>query len=328
MEIAVEQRPIPWARKEGKRVNSPRSGSIRFVSLAVISFLALCIIVIVIVVGSRPPASPPPASPPSRSPPRHARELSTWVLAQSSLSNVSSAAPSIVMRMFDHPYVYITAAPGSGDPVPPGWRSVPTVNFKSYGAFAAAVSTGAMPSWTKAVLYDPEAWPQTPFNEQTNVGYYMRQFCRLAHSHGWQAIMTPGTDLMNIYPKLRGETNAQAFIRHNIAGAAARYADVSEAQSQTIEISPGSYNWFLSRARFQALAANPRVVFLGGLTANLLGTTASAAVMYHAAASVTDVVAGFFLNVSRNAPDPANAAQFLQQLAGRQLATETTAISR
>jgi hypothetical protein len=185
-----------------------------------------------------------------------------------------------------------------------------------------------MPSWTKAVLYDPEAWSQTPFNEQTNVEYYMRQFCRLAHTHKWQAIMTPGTDLMNIYPKLRGETNAQAFIRHNIAGAAARYADVSEAQSQAIEISPGSYNWFLTKARSQALAANPRVVFLGGLTANLLGTTASAAVMYHAAVSVADVVAGFFLNVSKNAPDPANAAQFLHQLAARQLAAETTASSR
>ena len=192
-----------------------------------------------------------------------------------------------------------------------------------------------MPGWTKAVLYDPEAWSQTPYNEQTNVGYYMRQFCRLAHRSGWQAIMTPGTDLMNIYPKLPGETNAQAFIRRNIAGAAARYADVSEAQSQSIETSPRSYNWFLTKARSQALAANPRVMFLGGLTANLLGTVAPAGVMYNAAISVASVVAGFFLNVSSNAPDPMNAAHFLHQLAAQQQlssvgipVTETTAFSR
>jgi hypothetical protein len=309
-------------------VTRHRPVKIKLFGLAAIGFLALGAIAAVIIVGGRPVTAPSPASPPSRSPPHHSIKAATWVLAQSSLSNVSGAAPGLALKTFDHPHVYITATPGSGNPVPPGWRSVPTVNFKSYAAFSAAVSAGAMPSWTKAVLYDPEAWSQTPFNEQTNIEYYMRQFCRLAHSHGWQAIITPGTDLMNVVPKLRGETNAQAFIRHNLAGAVARYADVSEAQSQTIEISPSAYDWFLTRARSQALAANPGVVFLGGLTANILGTTASAAVMYHAATSVTDVVAGFFLNVSRNAPDPANAAQFLQQLAGRQLATEIAAITR
>jgi hypothetical protein len=276
--------------------------------------VALFIIGIVIMVSGRP-STPPPTSLPSASP-HHSRGPVTWVLAESSLSNLLSADRGIATRIFDHPYVYITAAPGSPDPVPPGWRSVPTVNFKSYAAFSAAVSAGTMPGWAKAVLYDPEAWSQTPFREQANVGYYMRRFCRLAHSHGWQAIMTPGTDLMNIYPRPHGETDAQAFIRYNIAGAAARYADVSEAQSQAIETTPGTYTWFLTRARSQALSANPRVVFLGGLTANVLGTTASAGVMYHAAISVTDVVAGFFLNVSKNAPDPMDAAQFLHQLAG------------
>jgi hypothetical protein len=293
-------------------VTNPRPANIKFTSLSIAGLLALFIIGIVIVSGR--PRTSAPTSLPSASP-HHFRRPVTWVLAQSSLSNLLSADPTIATRIFDHPYVYVTATPGSSDPVPPGWRSMPTVNFKSYAAFAAAVSAGTMPSWTKAVLYDPEAWSQTPFIEQTNVGYYMQQFSRLAHSHGWRVIMMPGTDLMNIYHKLPGETNPQAFIRHNIAGAAARYADVSEAQSQTIETNPGAYNWFLTRARSQALAANPHVVFLGGLTANILGTTASADVMYYAALSVTSVVDGFFLNVSKNAPDPVNAAQFLQQLA-------------
>ena len=294
-------------------MTSPRPANIKFISLAIAGLLAVFIIGIVIVIGGRT-AAPPPTSLPSASP-HHFRRPVIWVLAQSSLSNLLSADPSIATRAFDHPDVYITAKPGASDPVPPGWRSVPTVNFKSYVAFSGAVSAGTMPSWTKAVLYDPENWSQTPVNEQTNVGYYMQQFCRLAHSHGWLAIMTPGTDLMNIYQKLPGETDAQAFIRHNIAGAAARYADMSEAQSQAIEASPGTYNWFLTKARSQALAANPRVVFLGGLTANVLGTTASADVMYHAALSVSNVVDGFFLNVSKNAPDPMNATQFLDQLA-------------
>jgi hypothetical protein len=284
-----------------------------------VGLLVLFAVGIIIIVTGRPATSPPTSLP--SVPPSHLREPVTWVLAQSSLSNILSADPSIAAKAFDHPYVYITATPGSSEPALPGWRTVPTVNFKSYAAFSGAVSAGTMPSWTKAVLYDPEAWSLTPVNEQANVKYYMQRFCLLAHSHGWQAIMTPATDLMNNYPKLPGETNMRAFIRNNIAGAAARYADLLEAQSQAIETSPGAYTWFLTRARSQALAANPRVVFLGGLTSSHLGTTASAEVMYHAALSVSDVVDGFFLNVSRNPPDPMNAAQFLHQLAaGRQLA--------
>lgn len=239
----------------------------------------------------------------------------TWVLARSSLHNILSADASIASSMFNHPNVYITEVLGSSDPVPPGWRSVPTVNFKSYAKFSAAVFEGAMPGWTEAVLYDPEAWSQTPYNEQVNVGYYVRKFCRLAHQEGWQAIITPGTDLMKVYPRLPGETNAQAFVRHHIAAEAARYADVSETQSQGLETDPRAYNWFLTQTRSQALAANPHDVFLGGLTANLLGTTASAEMMYHAAISVSSVADGFFLNTSRNAPDPINAVQFLHKLA-------------
>jgi hypothetical protein len=222
---------------------------------------------------------------------------------------------AISRAIFDHRYVYITAGPGSGNPVPRTWRSVPTVNFKSYAAFSAAVASGTMPRWTEAVLYDPEAWPQTPRIEQINVKYYMSRFYRLARRQGWQVLVTPGTDLMKVYHRLPGETIAQAFVRYDVAGAAARYANVSETQSQGAEASPETYRWFLASTRAQALAANPHDVFLGGLTADLLGTTESARVIYEAAISATKIVTGFFLNVSRNYPDPVHAARFLRELA-------------
>ena len=56
---------------------------------------------------------------------------------------------------------------------------------------------------------------------------------------------------MNVYPKLPGETNAQAFVRHHIAGEAARYANVSETQSQALETDTRAYNWFLTQTRPQ-----------------------------------------------------------------------------
>ncbi len=295
-------------------MTNPKPVNITVIGLAAIGFFAVCTIGVVSIVG----CGSPHHSIVDRRYLHHSGAAATWVLAQSSLNNILEVDSSIATRMFDHPYVYITAEPGASDPVPPGWRSVPTVNFKSYADFSAAVTGGTMPSWTKAVLYDPEAWSKTPYKEQMNVAYYMQQFCRLAHSQGWLAVMTPGTDLMNVYRKTPGETNAQAFVRHNIAGGAARYADVSVTQSQSMETSPRAYNWFLTMTRSQALAANPKDVFLGGLTANLLGTTASSEVMYHAAVSVTNAVAGFSLNTSKNAPDPMNAARFLHKLAAYQ----------
>jgi hypothetical protein len=238
-----------------------------------------------------------------------------WVLARSSLDNLLSSYRSIATRTYDRPHVYITAPVWSRNPVPASWHSVPTVDFKSYAAFSAAVRHGTMPGWARAVLYDPEAWPQTPAQEQIHVAYYMRRFAQLAHQHDWTVILMPGTDLMNVYPKLPSETNAHAFIRFNIAGAAAHYADISVTQSQSLELNPVQYRRFLLKTHSQALAANPGVLFLGGLTVNVLGRPVPPQALYDATSAARSVVSGFVIYVSRTTPGPANAGQYLRALA-------------
>lgn len=237
----------------------------------------------------------------------------TWVLANSSMNNIRKSDDAVAAAAFDTSGTYLSAALGANNPVPSGWKSVPTVNFKSYAAFSQAVSSGKMPSWTKAVLYDPEDWSQTPKNEQTNPTSYMEQFGQLGHKHGWIVVITPGTDLMNAVSH-PGETDPQAYIKQDIAGAAAKDADISETQAQSDEFTPSSYAAYLSQAHAQAVAANPKIVFLGGLTADLSGKTASSSVMSMAAKAAKGDVSGFFFNVSGSSPDPSNAAGMLQSL--------------
>ena len=237
-----------------------------------------------------------------------------WILAASTMNNVSGYNSTVANAAFNNSGTYLTAALGSNNPVPSGWRSVPTLNLKSYADFSSAVSSGTVPSWTKAVLYDPEAWTQTPTNEQQDVVTYIKLFCQLAHAHNWLCIITPGTDLMNVYPKNSGETNQQAFVRYNIDGQAAAVADMVQVQSQTDEFSPTSYASYVSQVYSEVKAANANIPFLSGITANDQGTVASGSVMAAAANSVKSYVNGFFLNASSTAPDPADATSFLQLL--------------
>jgi hypothetical protein len=165
----------------------------------------------------------------------------------------------------------------------------------------------------RAVLYDHEAWALTPTAEQRDVMPYLQRFRELAHAHGYEAILTPATDLMNVYRKNQGETNQQAFVRYG-TGQAARDADLFEVQAQTLEQTPAAYASYVEQVHAQAVAANSDVVFLSGLTARLHGTTISAQQLYGAAMSVSGAVRGFFLNVPRDPPHPAHAVEFLRRL--------------
>jgi hypothetical protein len=235
------------------------------------------------------------------------------VLARSTLENLRRADPAGTGRALNRPSVYITGRHDE-NPVPPGWSSVPTANFKSYAEFRSVVEAARMHPSISAVLYDPEGWSLTPLAERRDVVAYMERFSTLARAHGWKVILTPSNDLMNLQDKLKDETNRQAYVRYRIAEAAARHADILEVQAQTLEQTPSAYREYVRQTRTQAVAANPRVVFLSGLTTNLQGTPVSGPTLYDAATSVRELVDGFFLNVPRAAPSPANGVTLLRML--------------
>jgi hypothetical protein len=235
------------------------------------------------------------------------------VLARSTLENLRREDPAITEQVLNKPSVFVTGRYHQ-NPNPPGWTSVPTANFKSYAEFSAVVQAGTMHPSIRAVLYDPEGWSLTPRVEQRDVMTYMERASALARAHGWKVILTPSNDLMNLQDKLKGETNRQAYIRYRIAESAARHADILEVQAQTLEQDPSAYREYVRETRDQALAANPQVVFLSGLTTNLQGTPVSGPTLHAAATSVRELVDGFFLNVPRAAPSPANGVTLLRML--------------
>jgi hypothetical protein len=246
------------------------------------------------------------------------------------MANVARADATVAQSAFSNPGTYLTSTySNSHSPVPAGWASVATVNFKAFTGstgFAAIVAEGKMPAWTQAVLYDPEAWSQTPVSEQTNACSYMQRVVNLAKSHGWRVILTPGTDLGNAVSH-PGQTNQQWFISANIAGcAAATGAQVVEVQAQANEFDAtnsascagntdkASYQSYVCHAAAEAKAAQPGVTFISGLTANRSGQHATGAQLYAAAETVPSYAAGFFLNCDRPAQDAAASVTLLQDL--------------
>ncbi|MEX1046151.1 MAG: hypothetical protein WD757_06700 [Actinomycetota bacterium] len=96
----------------------------------------------------------------------------------------------------------------------------------------------------------------------------MRSFSTLARKRGFEVVITPGLTLASVEgascTKSADEAEYESYLRCNIAGAAATYADVLEIQAQTRQSGPEEYREFVSAAAKQARAANPDVKVISG----------------------------------------------------------------
>jgi hypothetical protein len=202
-----------------------------------------------------------------------------------------------------------------------GYRS-----FKSLACFNNEVA--GLSATTRVVAYDPELWPDrdpadvctyTPDAERQQLGAAMQQFCALAHARRLRCMVTPGTSLAGdraVYAWQPGDTVQSVYLRSDIAGQAARYADISEVQAQSLQAQPRAYAGFVKQAHAQAVAANPRVTFLSGLSGQLAGQPpATADELYAAATAVEGEVAGFYFSMP--AEHAATGLAFLKRLARR-----------
>jgi hypothetical protein len=239
-----------------------------------------------------------------------------WAMASSSLHNISNADAGQAARSLDSPDTIVqNLSPLSASPVPDGWDGASTALWRSYAQFAADVTAGAVPSYVKVAHYDNEAWPQTPEAEQRRPAYYERRFCALAHTEGLLCYLGPAKDLCNVLPQPEGDDNAQCYVDLDLAGKAARYADVIDIQAQTLEpVGARAYVSFLRRTAAQARAANPNVLVLGNLSPSPGGTHISARRLYACAHAALRYVSGFYATV--NAGDGEAMASLLRRLEG------------
>ncbi len=206
-----------------------------------------------------------------------------------------------------------------------GWPgSTHGMAWASHAKFAADVEAGVIPDTVRAVMYDPEAWDATPLPERQDPVKYIEAFGRLAHEHGYFAIVTPHPRLVEV-PDARcrkhfWETMEAAYLRCRIAAEAAAHADAYETQGQYLQREPGRYQEFVSLTATQARQANPGVVMLSGLSTHP-GYPATPDMLHAAWQSVREVVDGHYLSLARRRlPDVA--AAFLRKVAGSGLSED------
>jgi hypothetical protein len=240
----------------------------------------------------------------------------TWMLTRAALASVLSD-PAARSRLDGTPVYEILQA---GQAPLGAAGAVPIVTFSSLADLTQAVTGGGLPTGTKAVLYDPEAWPFTPLPEQRDPARAARQALRLAHAHGLRLIVAPALNLTTLHPA--PGPRWQQFLHLGLAGAMAKEADVIELQAQSLERDTSSYAAFVHAAARQARAANPRVTVWAGLSTNPPGAEVTSQQLTAAVRATSGVVSGYWLNIpgrgprcpTCNAPRPDLARQLLTDL--------------
>jgi hypothetical protein len=227
------------------------------------------------------------------------------VIQGSWLNWVADDDPGLARALFVPPSVVLGARPAWTDPITSFiWRSyrwfsrTPVSWFRRY----------------KTVVYDPENWQATPLREREHPVAYFRRFSVIGHSYGIKVLITPHPGLTTVEgadcSAQSGESEIDAFLRCDLMGQAARYADMVEVQAQQLEGDPDAYSSFVERAADQAREANPHVLVIAGLTT---GTSFTAGQMYAAWNSVRDLVDGYYLSLSGSDRVP-TALAFLHML--------------
>ena len=233
-----------------------------------------------------------------------------WIATGWNIHLANQLDPDTTGHFFNTSSSFGTGPKASSDPVTDGFAANAVLVYASYAQFATDLGSGAISPSYKWVLYDPEAWSQTPAAEQLNPVKYLAQFGQLAHAHGYAVIEAPGRDLGNVArsgsgcPELSGETLDHWYIRCDIAGAAAAASDVYVLQDQVNTTSLAAYDALFSSARQQALAASPRAVVDAELSTNY-GTASQ---MAAAARSVS--ADGFYVSIT--GPAISQAGQFFR----------------
>jgi hypothetical protein len=219
-----------------------------------------------------------------------------WVIQGGWLAHVLYHEPRIAKDLFlREPSIVLGAVPGRR-------LGITSFAFTSYRDFSESVERS--PYWFQgftSVLYDPEGWDATPPQERQHPANAIRSFAALGHREGWSVIVTPHHSLASVpgaeCASEPGETEREAFLRCDITGAAATYADVVETQAQDLQTTPDEYRSFVETTAAQARAANPDVKVIAGLSASGTVTPSQLLTTWD---SVRDLVDGYYLAIQDN----------------------------
>jgi hypothetical protein len=220
-----------------------------------------------------------------------------WVVTRTALADIARDPLALAVLEQGHIYEIVGI---SGKPLR-GVTAIVTADFKSFTGptgMAQEVTDGNVPAGTKALLYDPEYWAQTPAAEQQHLSQYVTLAIGLAHSHGYQLIVTPGVDLTKVVDPTTASTDGryEAFLDSGI-DAAVKGADIVDIQAQGDERDASDYASFVKAAAAQIHSSSPSSVVIAGLSTNPPVGSVTSPELVDAIEAVAGVVKGFWLNI-------------------------------
>src|SRR5579859_6104956 len=176
-----------------------------------------------------------------------------WVMTGWNIHLTDQMDPATTGHFFNTNTSYGTGPNSTGNPISDGFSASAVLTYNSYAQFAADIQNGAISSSYRWVLYDHEMWSQTPVSEQQNPALYLKLFGQLAHANGYKVAEVPARDLAQVpgsaCPQLPGENLDHWFVRCDIAGTAAAYADVFVLQDQVNTTNLAEFGYLYNTAR-------------------------------------------------------------------------------
>jgi hypothetical protein len=156
---------------------------------------------------------------------------------------------------------------------------------------------GAMKIGDSGVVLDVERWPLTPIEEQRHPVRTYRLASERVARQGKFLVATPAFDLVKVVaPHYRGRIYPE-FIRLDLAGRIAPYAQVYEIQAQGIEQNPAQYRSLVNEIAHQVREANPGATILAGLSTNPSGKVVHVASLVRDVRDTQGIVQGYWLNI-------------------------------
>ena len=235
----------------------------------------------------------------------------SWLLSAPTLTQLQSLDAGLTNQALDTPRTFVLGAGNSTLAASGLGAATPAEAFSSLTTMSRALATGAVFPGTEAVVLD--LGPGSPVGEQRHAAQTFRQAAVTAHHDGYLFIAAPQIGLVRtLEPKVRASWLNFDFIRRDLAGAAARYADALVLPFGSTQKRTVGYADLTRAAVEQANRARPGVQIIGGLSVGS-HSTASAAALVAAAQATGGYVTGYSLS-GQSAAGATSSLGLLQQL--------------
>jgi endoglucanase len=235
----------------------------------------------------------------------------SWLLSAPELAQVQALDPAVADQAFDTPRTFVLGASNATLAASGLGSATPAEAFTSLTTLSQALASGTVFPGTEAVVLD--LGPGSPVSQQRHAKQTFEQAAVTAHHDGYLFIAAPQIGLVHtLEPKARASWRNFDFIRRNLAGVAARYADAVVLPFGSTQKRTVGYTDLTRAAVEQANQARPGVQIIGGLSVGSR-STASAAALVAAAHATGGYVTGYSLS-GQSAAGASSSVGLLQEL--------------